>query len=120
MVKITNGSRTTVVTKGVFEELYKPSGWKICDISNENIQNEEIPEDAENYAEETAEMPDSETPEEENDPEETEDEAEDFEIPISEMGLNELKEYAVEHDIDISAAKNKQDIKALIKAEMEA
>ena len=120
MVRITNGSRVTVVTKGVFEEVYEPSGWKICDISNENTPNEDLPEMADISAEETVEMPDSETPEEENDSEETEDEAEDFEIPISEMKLDELKKYAAEHDIDISAAKNKQDIKAIIKAEMEA
>lgn len=29
MVKITNGKRTTIVTHGVFEEVYKPMGWKI-------------------------------------------------------------------------------------------
>ena len=118
MVRITNGSRITVVTKGVFEELYKPAGWEICDISNENIANEDLPDNEEIFEESPAEMPATETPEEEVVPEETEEE--DFEIPISEMKLSELKAYAAEHDIDISAAKTKQDIRAIIKAEMEA
>lgn len=120
MVRITNGSRVTVVTRGVFEEVYKPSGWEICDISNENIPNEDLPEVADISAEETVEMPDSETPATEDVPEEITDEEEDFEIPISEMKLSELKAYAAEHNIDISAAKTKQDIRAIIKAEMEA
>ena len=42
-----------------------------------------------------------------------------MEIPVSEMKLSELKQYAEDHGIDISAAKTKKDIKAIIKAEME-
>ena len=118
MVRITNGSRTTVVTRGVFEEVYRPAGWKICDISNENSTVEDLPETEDIVAEQTTETPDSETSEVEDDPEE--EEIDEFEIPISEMKLQELKDFAVEHNIDISAAKTKQDIRDIIKAEMEA
>lgn len=119
MVKITNGSRTTVVTKGVFEEMYKSSGWEICDISNEVSQNEEILNPEENAPESTPEILPAQTEDELLTPEDVPDEDEEVEIPISEMKLDELKAYAAKHDIDISAAKTKQDIKAIIKAEME-
>lgn len=123
MVKITNGSRTTIVTKGVFEEIYKPSGWKICDISEENSGDEDLLKNIINASEDTEEIPSPDTEEEsepknfESDELESEDEVE---VPISEMKLDELKAYAAKHGIDISAAKTKQDIKAIIKAEMEA
>lgn len=115
MIKITNGSRTTTVTKGVFKELYEPMGWKIADISEETPQNEGLPEVEIKEPEESSE-PAEETPEE-VEPEEGEDV--EVEIPISEMKLAELKQYAEDHGIDISAAKNKNDIKAIIRAEME-
>lgn len=124
MVKITNGSRTTIVTKGVFEEIYKPSGWKICDISKENSGDEDLLKNIINTSEDTEEIPSPDTEEEESESENFEsDELEpedEVEVPISEMKLDELKAYAAKHDIDISAAKTKQDIKAIIKAEMEA
>ena len=125
MVKITDGTRTTVVTQGVFTEQYEPYGWKICDISNENTQVEELPEEVKIFAEQPKESPQGmpEMPEvEPEEEEETEfiEEVEEVEIPISEMTVAELKAFAAKHDIDISAARNKQDIKDIIKAEMEA
>ena len=85
MVKITNGIRTTVVTKGVFEEMYKPSGWEICDISNEISQNEEILNPEENAPESTPEIPPAQTEDELLNPEDVPDEDEEVEIPISEF-----------------------------------
>lgn len=117
MVKITNGSRITVVTKGAFEELYKPYGWKICDLSEEKSVADGLFEKEKIEDESVREVPNSDTPEEDTAPEEEETEV--FEIPLSEMKLNDLKAYAAEHDIDISAARTKQDIRAIIRAEME-
>lgn len=119
MVKITNGTRVTTVTKGVFREVYEPNGWKICDISEEMAPAEEVIENDSNDAEETKE-PVEETTEEEDYESEEPVEEEEVEIPLSEMKLDELKSYAAEHEIDISAAKTKKDIIAIIKAEMEA
>lgn len=113
MIDITNGSRTTTVTKGVFKELYEPMGWKIAEISEETPHDEDIPEAEEKTPEESDE-PAEEITEEVDYEEDTE-----VEIPVSEMKLADLKAYAAEHDIDISAAKTKQDIRAIIKAEME-
>lgn len=104
MIKITNGTRTTICTKGAFENWYEPMGWKIADMSEVEAVAETLPEE-ENIEPENA----SEPPEEEVE----------VEIPLSEMKLADLKEYAEEHGIDISAAKTKQDIRSIIKAEME-
>ena len=115
MIKITNGTRTTVCTKGAFENWYEPMGWKIADMSEVEAVAETLPEE-ENIEPENA----SESPEETLEEEEVEPEEEvEVEIPLSEMKLADLKEYAEEHGIDISAAKTKQDIRSIIKAEME-
>ena len=115
MIKITNGTRTTMCTKGAFENWYEPMGWKIADMSEVEAVNETLPEE-ENIEPENASEPLEETLEEEE--VEPEEEVE-VEIPLSEMKLADLKEYAEEHGIDISAAKTKQDIRSIIKAEME-
>ena len=115
MIKITNGTRTTMCTKGAFENWYEPMGWKIADMNEVEAVAETLPEE-ENIEPENASEPPEETLEEgEVEPEE---EVE-VEIPLSEMKLADLKEYAEEHGIDISAAKTKHDIRAIIKAEME-
>ena len=119
MVTITNGMRTAVVSRGVFEESYKPMGWEICDKSKEKPQVEEVVESEEKSPENVPEQANQETSEE---PEELLEETaeEEVETPISEMSLQELKSYAAEHNIDISAAKKRRDVLDIIKAEMEA
>ena len=115
MIKITNGTRTTMCTKGAFKNWYEPMGWKIADISEVEAVAETLP-DEENIKPENASEPLREALEEEE--VEPEEEVE-VEIPISEMKLADLKEYAEAHGIDISAAKTKQDIRDIIRAEME-
>lgn len=114
MIKITNGSRETTVTKGAFHEIYEPMGWKIADLSEEKVEIEDLPEEDEKHAEIANEAPKMVTEEEPYESEEDE-----VEIPLSEMKLSELKAYAKEHGIDISVARTKQDIKDIIRAEME-
>ena len=115
MVTITNGSRTTVVTHGVYDEVYKPSGWhEIAPEANEKMMNDSLPEE------------DPITPEiQDNTPEERQEEIEatltdetDVEIPLSEMKVSELREFAEAHDIDVSAAKNKKGMIDIIHSEM--
>ena len=115
MIKITNGTRTTMCTKGAFENWYEPMGWKIADMSEVEAINETLPEEENTEPENASEPPEDTLEDEEVEPEE---EVE-VEIPLSEMKLADLKEYAEEHGIDISAAKTKQDIRSIIKAEME-
>ena len=115
MIKITNGTRTTMCTKGAFENWYEPMGWKIADMNEVEAVNETLPEEKDIEPENASEPPEETLEDEEVEPEE---EVE-VEIPLSEMKLADLKEYAEEHGIDISAAKTKHDIRAIIKAEME-
>ena len=115
MIRITNGARTTLCTKGAFKNWYEPRGWKSAEMSEVEAVAETLPEE-ENIEPENASEPPEETLEEEE--VEPEEEVE-VEIPLSEMRLADLKEYAEAHGIDISAAKTKQDISDIIKAEME-
>lgn len=119
MITITNGKRTTVVTSGVYRELYAPEGWKIVGESEENTINEEIFSSEEKTSENYENEPSDEYSEDEEVEDKIESEEEDIEKPLSEMSIKELKQFAEEKGIDISSAKNKQDIKAIIAAEME-
>lgn len=91
MIKITNGARTTMCTKGAFENWYKPMGWKEVKPKNKPIEKRE------------------ENPEPKGG----------VEVPLSEMSLEELKAYAEEKNIDISQAKTKKEIRNLIKSSRE-
>lgn len=116
MVKITNGSRTTTVTRGVFDAVYAPMGWKIAESSEKTHSADTLPE-SESKSPENGEILAGEGHKGDDSYEDYD--SEQVEIPLSEMKLAELKAYAAKHDIDISAAKTKQDIRAIIKAEME-
>lgn len=113
MVKIHKGSKTKVVTKGAFHEMFEKDGWEIGDPVVEKVESIEIPIEEEETPAEVAEEPESVEYEEE--PEEDDE----VEIPLSEMTVSQLKSFAKEHDIDISAAKNKRELRAIIAAEME-
>lgn len=120
MVKITNGSRTTVVSKGAFKNYYEPYGWSIVDSEEEIVVSDDLLANDEKTAEEANESL-SEAPEEvfnEGEKEESPEDESDIEIPISEMTVAELREYAEKHDIDVSLAKNKKEMLAVITSEM--
>ena len=111
MIEITNGTRRTTVTKGVFKEVYEPMGWKVYEPEETIEAPEKVkpvePEEPEEVYEEYVE-PEIEEPEDNE-----------VRIPLSEMNLAELKAFAAENDIDISSARTKKDIRSIIKAEME-
>ena len=91
MIKITNGVRTTMCTKGAFENWYKSMGWREVKPENKPIgRGEENLEPKERV-----------------------------EVPLSELSLEELKAYAEENNIDISQAKTKKEIRNLIKSSRE-
>lgn len=113
MVKITNGRKTIIVTTGVYKEMYAPQGYKIVDEGKETTFTEEIPNIEEKIAENVENEPSDDI---------VKDSGADLEEimkPFSEMNVNELKQFAQEHEIDVSSAKNKQDMRAIISAEME-
>ena len=89
MITITNGSRTTTVTHGAFKEIYEGMGW----VEVESPEPVEVPE----------EIPGNE---------------DEGEMPLSEMKVGELRQFAEERNIDISEAKNKREIIRIIRAQM--
>ena len=91
MIRITNGARTTLCTKGAFENWYKSMGWREVKPENKPIEKRE-----ENLEPKGG-----------------------VEVPLSEMNLEELKAYAEENNIDISQAKTKKEIRNLIKSSRE-
>lgn len=113
MVKIYKGTKTKVVTKGAFYEMFEKDGWQIGDPAVENTESVEIPieevKTPANVAQEPEPLDYEEEPEEDDE----------VEIPLSEMTVSQLKAYARERDIDISSAKNKRELRAIIAAEME-
>ena len=92
MVTIRKGSIIRTCTKGAFDSIFKPQGWKRVE--------EEI---------------NSSTPLPEVAPEEDES----LETPLSEMTIGELREYAHKQGIDISGAKKKKDIRDIIQNQKE-
>jgi hypothetical protein len=110
MIKVTNGVRTTMVTKGAFKEIYELMGYKLWAPSDS--PKEELSLDLEPKVEEP------EIVEEEEFESEEPDRDVEVETPISEMKLEDLKDYAAQHDIDISKAKTKKEIKSIIRAEV--
>lgn len=123
MVTITNGNRTMTVSKGAFKALFEPIGWK--EVEDENFLgltgkkslNGILPEDDENEAENANLTGEDTEDSDEEDEEESEDD--EIEIPVSEMNVRELKAFAEKHDIDISEARNKIQLRATIESYME-
>ena len=91
MVKITNGRRITTVTRGAFKELYEPNGWQEVEESVPALEEEPMEEDID-----------------------------DGELPLSEMRTSELRQFAEDHNIDVSEAKNKREIIRLIRKAQES
>lgn len=111
MITITNGINTLQVTEGAFKALFEPEGWrkgkadKKVDEEEKTTESNDLP----------PLKPEDLVGEEEDDDEEDEE----VETPISEMTVNELKAYAEEHDIDISEAHNKTQLRHIIEEAME-
>lgn len=81
------------VTENAWKEYYKNSGWLIEDEQSNN----EVEEDWDSVLEE---------------------EDEGIEKPISEMNNAELRQYAKEHDIDLSGLNSNKQIREAIKSVM--
>ena len=90
MVTITNGRHTTQVTKSVYKNVFKKIGYVIV-------------EEAEKSADEHV-----------GSVEERIDEVEVDNIPVSEMNKEQLVEYARNHNIDTSSAKNVREARQMI------
>lgn len=90
MVTITNGRHTTQVTKSVYKNVFKKMGYVIA-------------EEVEKSADEHVGSVEEKTVEIEVD-----------KIPVSEMNKEQLVEYARNHNIDTSSAKNVREARQMI------
>lgn len=88
MVKITNGSMVTTVSRETYENKFRKSGWR---------EMKKIPVQKNPFSEDTGEV-DIET------------------IPVSDMNGEQLKQYAKAHDIDISKTKSAAEARKVIQA----
>ena len=96
-VTIQRGRHTTKVSRNSYEKLFRDKGYKIVGEHEKKEQNETIMEDI---------------PEE---VEEDEKEQEEIEtIPVSEMNKEQLMEFAKEHGIDTSSARNVREARNII------
>lgn len=110
------------VTKGAFNALFKADGWAMADQSSDETELHNgtvfmpagVP--AEQTAESHEEIPPL-VPEEQIEPQD--DEEADYEIPLSEMKMDELINYAAERNIELGSITKKADIIAVIKAATE-
>lgn len=110
MIQITNGKLTLTVPNAAFHDMYEPAGFRPVKARRRvKTSGDSLP----NF--------EDRTPEEENLDEETEDTDEDLdlsEIPLSEMGFEQLCEYADQLNIDHEGVRSKKELRALIRAEL--
>lgn len=96
-VTIRRGKHITKVSKNSYEKLFKDKGYKIVGEHKTNKQDEVNMED----------VPDEEAKEVEHEEEvET--------IPVSEMNKEQLIEFAKEHGIDTTSARNVREARTII------
>lgn len=96
-VTIRRGKHITKVSKNSYEKLFKDKGYKIVGENRTNKQDGMIMEDV---------------PEEEVKEKEQEEEIET--IPVSEMNKEQLIEFAKEHGIDTTSARNVREARTII------
>lgn len=119
MVTITNGNRTMTVSKGAFKALFEPIGWKEVDgnltgLTDEENGNEEIVSEEEKITKNENSTSNMTEESYEDDYEDEEVEDDEIEIPLSEMSVRQLRTYAKEHNIDVSSAQNKRELREIV------
>lgn len=124
MLRITNGVTTLMVSRGAYECMYKPAGFR--PLEDEAVTSEL---GVDNYppATEMPHLDDSAQDEEDGlEDDELEDEEEDdepvdySEIPLSELGFEELCDYADQLGIDHDGIRSKKELRLLIKRHRES
>ena len=136
MLKVTNGVVTVTVTRGAFNSYFKHAGFHVVNGANspesegvgkyhpapdspEDEDENQTGEDEESYTKEYLDEQgnESEEQDEESEEEETEEEkAVDYsEIPLSELGFDQLMDYADQLGIDRKGVRSKKELRAAIR-----
>lgn len=110
MVIASNGRNTIKISKRTYEKVFKKMGYFVM---KDEAGNHEIPEDT------TAEkVVGTEQEEDAESPMAGDEETDVDSIPISEMNVKQLKEFAAKHNIDVSEAKNTAQARKIIQREI--
>lgn len=102
MVTIKRGQREMVVSKSTYEKVFKKKGYRIIGENKTKVE-----EDREVQELEEVEV---ETPVEDEDDVDT--------IPVSDMNSEQLKEFAVKHNIVIPKVKNLGEAKRFVRSKL--
>ena len=123
MIKIRKGETTLTVTHGAYKNYYKHLGYEPVGVArngeNPGEENTHLTDDSQHCGDPTqlknGEDPSDDEGEEFDDEEDEEEEVDLSEIPLSEMGFDQLCEYADQLGLDRSGLRKKTEIRALIR-----
>lgn len=123
MIKIRKGETTLTVTHGAYKNYYKHLGYEPVGVArngeNPGEENTRTADDSQHCGDPTQLKNGEGTPDDEDeefdDEEDAEEEVDLSEIPLSEMGFDQLCEYADRLGLDRSGLRKKTEIRALIR-----
>lgn len=120
MIRITNGRITLEVSQSAFETMFKPAGFVLegSSLSPEVTGGSNTPEDFRlpHLGRQEDEEEDSEEPEPEESEEDEEEQPVDYsEVPLSELGYEELCDYADQLGLDREGIRSKKELRGIIR-----
>lgn len=123
MIKIQKGDSTLTVTHGAYKNYYKHLGYEPVGVAqtaeNPGGENTHLTEDSQHCGDSTQLRTDEDTPaeggEEFADGEDADEGLDLSEIPLSEMGLDQLREYADQLGLDHDGLRKRSELRALIR-----
>lgn len=123
MIKIRKGDSTLTVTHGAYKNYYKHLGYEPVGVArngeNPEGENAHPHEDSHHCGDPTQLRTDEDTPaeggEEFADEGDADEEPDLSEIPLSEMGLDQLREYADQLGLDHTGLRKRSELRALIR-----
>lgn len=120
MIRITNGRITLEVSQSAFETMFKPAGFVLegSFLSPEADGGSNTPDDFRlpHLGQQEDEEEDSEDTEPEESEEEDEEQPVDYsEVPLSELGYEELCDYADQLGLDREGIRSKKELRGIIR-----
>ena len=120
MIRITNGRITLDVSQSAFETMFKPAGFVLegSSLSPEVTGGSNTPEyfRLPHLGQQEDEEEDSEEPEPEESEEDEEEQPVDYsEVPLSELGYEELCDYADQLGLDREGIRSKKELRGIIR-----
>lgn len=123
MIRITNGVITLSVAKSAFESMFKSAGFSVVkEVPSVETREDAAPcsipplnEEAEDGTPKETTYSDTATPEETSEEDSNSEERDFSEIPLSELGFDDLEEYADQLNIEHKGVRSKKELRSLIR-----